>query len=113
MSKYGYDCLNTHNCGCGFISNKLESNCLHCGSSFIEIVNVVETKYEITPERLLGVETTQGFINKINPNIKGFVDIGYMVHDLRDLKYYISDDSDETVSFEEYVKLFYSTEDTL
>ena len=61
-----------------------------------------------TPERLLGVETTEGFINKLNQNIKGFVNIGYTTCDPRELQYYISDDSDETVSFEEYLKLFYN-----
>ena len=63
-----------------------------------------------TPERLLGVETTEGFINKLNQNIKGFVNIGYTTCDPRELQYYISDDSDETVSFDDYVKLFYNVE---
>ena len=68
---------------------------------------------EFTPERLLGVETTEGFINKLNPNITGFVNIGYTTCDPRDLKFYISDDSDETASLDEYIKLFYNTENTL
>ena len=63
-----------------------------------------------TPERLLGVETTEGFINKLNQNIKGFVNIGYTTCDPRELQYYISDDSDEAVSFDEYIKLFYDVE---
>ena len=63
-----------------------------------------------TPERLLGVKTTEGFINKLNRNIKGFVNIGYTTCDPRELQYYISDDSDETVSFDEYIKLFYDVE---
>ena len=66
-----------------------------------------------TPERLLGVETTEGFINKLNQNIKGFVNIGYTTCDPRELQYYISDDSDETVSFDEYLKLFYDVEGDL
>ena len=66
-----------------------------------------------TPERLLGVETTEGFINKLNQNIKGFINIGYTTCDPRELQYYISDDSDETVSFDEYVKLFYNVEGVL
>ena len=66
-----------------------------------------------TPERLLGVETTEGFINKLNQNIKGFVNIGYTTCDPRELQYYISDESDETVSFDEYLKLFYDTEGVL
>ena len=67
-------------------------------------------KHKFTPERLLGVETTEGFINKLNQNIKYFVNIGYNTCDPRELQYYISDDSDETVSFDEYVKLFYEAE---
>ena len=66
-----------------------------------------------TPERLLGVETTEGFINKLNQNIKGFVNIGYTTCDPRELQYYISDESDEVVSFEEYIKLFYDVEGVL
>ena len=66
-----------------------------------------------TPERLLGVETTEGFINKLNQNIKGFINIGYTTCDPRELQYYISDDSDEAVSFDEYVKLFYNVEGVL
>ena len=62
-----------------------------------------------TPERLLGVETTEGFINKLNQNIKGFINIGYTTCDPRELQYYISDDSDETVSFREYINRFYKT----
>ena len=70
-------------------------------------------KYKFTPERLLGVETTEGFINKLNQNIKGFVNIGYTTCDPRELQYYISDESDETVSFDDYVKLFYDVEGVL
>lgn len=66
-------------------------------------------KTTFTLEHLLGVETDKGFINKINPNLRSFVDIGYMAHDPRDLQYYISDDSDETVSFDEYINRFYKT----
>ena len=71
------------------------------------------TKDKFTPERLLGVETTEGFINKLNQNIKGFVNIGYTTCDPRELQYYISDDSNEAVSFDEYVKLFYDVEGVL
>ena len=71
------------------------------------------TKDKFTPERLLGVETTEGFINKLNQNIKGFVNIGYTTCDPRELQYYISDESDEVVSFEEYIKLFYDVEGVL
>ena len=78
-----------------------------------------------TPDCLVGVETNKGFI--ISVIEIGFSDImkpSYYVYtteslskedlyDVHSIKYYISDDSDETVSFEEYVKLFYNTEDTL
>ena len=63
----------------------------------------------LTLERLLGVETTEGFIDKIDHEIEGLVNIGYITCDPRGLQYYISDDSDETVSFEEYVNMFYNT----
>ena len=69
-----------------------------------------ESKDRFTPERLLGVETTEGFINRLNHNIKGFVNIGYTTCDPRELEYYVSDESDETVSFDEYVNIFYNKE---
>lgn len=69
-------------------------------------------KGTFTPERLLGVETNTGFITSVEERIymgykarvtttKGF---SYF---METLDYYISDDSDETVSFEEYVRMFY------
>ena len=78
-----------------------------------------------TPERLIGVETDKGFITNVVEI--GFYDImkpSYYVYtteslskedlyDVHSLKYYISDDSDETVSFDEYVKLFYDIEGVL
>lgn len=65
-----------------------------------------------TPERLLGVETDKGFITNVVEI--GFYDImkpSYYVYtteslskedlyDVHSIKYYISDDSDETVSFD-------------
>lgn len=65
-----------------------------------------------TPERLLGVETKTGFITSVEERFymgykarvtttKGF---SYF---METLDYYISDDSDETVSFEDYVRIFY------
>ena len=65
-----------------------------------------------TPERLLGVETNTGFITSVEERFymgykarvtttKGF---SYF---METLDYYISDDSDETVSFEDYVRIFY------
>ena len=78
-----------------------------------------------TPERLLGVETDKGFITNVVEI--GFYDImkpSYYVYttgslskedlyDVHSTKYYISDDSDETVSFDEYLKLFYDVEGDL
>ena len=78
-----------------------------------------------TPDCLVGVETTKGFINTVVEI--GFYDImkpSYYVYtteslskedlyDLHSIKYYISDDSDEAVSFDEYVKLFYDVEGVL
>lgn len=65
-----------------------------------------------TPERLLGVETTEGFITSVfNSWLTGKLLIS--ATNCRNLVasevgYYISDDSDETVSFEDYVNKFYS-----
>ena len=77
---------------------------------------------EFTPERLLGVETTLGFIVDVfgkdytNPLTCFFFETtdGTSYSTYNDgVKFYISDVSDETVSFEEYVKLFYNTDNTL
>lgn len=65
-----------------------------------------------TPERLLGVETNTGFITSVEvifymgyrarvTTTKGF---SYF---METLDYYISDVSDETVPFEQYVRIFY------
>ena len=84
-----------------------------------------DIKDKFTPERLLGVETDKGFITNVVEI--GFYDImkpSYYVYtteslskedlyDVHSTKYYISDDSDETVSFDEYVKLFYEAEGVL
>lgn len=64
-----------------------------------------------TPDRLLGVETTEGFVTSVfNSEYTGRLFIN--ATNCRNLvvsevEYYISDDSDETVSFEEYVNKFY------
>ena len=72
-----------------------------------------------TPDCLVGVETNKGFI--ISVIEIGFYDImkpSYYVYtteslskedlyDVHNLKFFISDYSDETVSFAEYVELFY------
>lgn len=72
-----------------------------------------------TPDCLIGVETTKGFITSIIEI--DFLDIfktSYYVYTteslskedlyaVHNLKFFISDDSDETVSFREYVNKFY------
>ena len=67
-----------------------------------------------TPERLIGVETTEGFVTHTFPS---FSTGRLFLHTtgcrnllVSEVEYYISDDSDETVSFDEYVKLFYIVE---
>lgn len=66
------------------------------------------TKDKFTPERLLGVKTTLGYITTIiNEGVVMLSSNNVYWYNLNLLKYYISDDSDETVSFDEYVKLFY------
>ena len=72
-----------------------------------------------TPDCLIGVETNKGFI--ISVIEIGFYDImktSYYVYtteslskedlyDVHSIKFFISDYSDETVSFREYVETFY------
>ena len=72
-----------------------------------------------TPDCLVGVETTKGFIANVVEI--GFLDImnpSYYVYtteslskedlyDVHNLKFFISDDNDETVTFRDYVELFY------
>ena len=72
-----------------------------------------------TPDCLVGVETTKGFITNVVEI--GFLDImkpSYYVYtteslskedlyDVHNIKFFISDDNDETVSFREYVRIFY------
>ena len=66
---------------------------------------------EFTPERLLGVETDRGHIIATEQGVVVCEGSGGWYVDV--LRYYVSDDSDETVSLDEYIKLFYNTEDTL
>ena len=68
-------------------------------------------------ERLLGVETTEGFVTHTFPS---FSTGRLFLHAtgcrnllVSEVEYYISDDSDKTVSFDEYVKLFYDVEGVL
>ena len=70
-----------------------------------------ESKGEFTPERLLGVETDRGHIIATEKAIVVCEGSGAWFAD--GLRYYISDDSDETVSLDEYIKLFYNTDNTL
>lgn len=61
-----------------------------------------------TPERLLGVETDKGFVEgiaSVDSNI--YLITGSHIISASRCKFYISDDSDETVPFEEYVRIFY------
>ena len=72
-----------------------------------------------THDCLIGVETNKGFITNVVEI--GFLDImnpSYYVYtteslskedwyDVHNIKFFISDDSDETVSFRDYVRIFY------
>lgn len=64
------------------------------------------SKGKFTPQRLLGVLTDHGYIQDVG--ILYVTTTGYHYCTLDTLKFYISDYSDETVSFEEYVKMFYN-----
>lgn len=80
-----------------------------------------ETKDLFTPDCLVGVETNYGYVTSVlsisfgstehfNPSLYVYTTESLSKEDLMDvynLKYYISDESDETVSFEEYVNMFY------
>lgn len=103
--------------------------------SIVEMIQMINEKYGarfilpleedkpiFTPERLLGVETTLGFIVDVfgkdytNPLTCFFFETtdGTSYSTYNDgVKFYISDDSDETVSLDEYIKLFYNTDNTL
>ena len=72
-----------------------------------------------TPDCLVGVETTKGFItNVVEIEFYDIMKPSYYVYtteslskedlyDVHNLKFFISDESDETVSFREYVEIFY------
>lgn len=76
------------------------------GISDLIYLRLNEKKDKYTPARLLGVETDHGYITdagfRYAETTTGDV---YCTRD--DLKFYISDDNDETVSFDEYVDMFY------
>ena len=81
-------------------------------SRYVYLRLATEDKSDVfIPERLLGVETTLGYITTIiNERVVMLSRNNVYWYNLNLLKYYISDDSDETVSFDEYVKLFYDVE---
>ena len=82
-------------------------------------VKSTDEKLKFTPERLLGVLTTGGHIKDVNfskdfySTIKTVQLFNKRWYCPQSLGYYISDVSDETVSFDEYVKLFYNVEGVL
>lgn len=79
-------------------------------------VNHVDEKLKFTTERLLGV-CVYGY-NEYD-YIVGFLKSGAVllesgyVYNAERLSYYASDDSDEIVSLDEYIKLFYNSDNTL
>ena len=79
------------------------------GAGFI--LPLEDDKPKFVPECLLGVETDRGHIIAIKQSIVMCEGSGAWFAD--GLRYYISDDSDETVSFDEYVEMFYNTDNTL
>ena len=72
-----------------------------------------------TPDCLIGVETNKGFIiSVVEIGILDIMNPSYYVYtteslsnedlyDVHNIKFFISDDSDETVSFREYIGMFY------
>ena len=98
---------------------------LECGGNWEKSSNSLEEKLEMdkrfdnvhiylrlankevfTPKRLLGVKTDHGYIQDVGIFYVTTTDYHFCALDT--LKFYISDESDETVSFEEYVKMFYN-----
>ena len=80
-----------------------------------------KTKERFTPQCLIGVETDYGYITEV-VRVEYFSEVSYFVYTteslskedlkyIRNLRYYISDESDETVSLDEYVKMFYTVRD--
>lgn len=74
------------------------------------------------PKRLLGVETNKGFIIGvvISNTFSEYFKPSYYVYtteslskedlyDVHNVKFFISDYSDDVVSFKEYIELFYET----
>lgn len=83
---------------------------------YLHLNESVKFKDKFTPERLLGVETAAGYIKDVNFT-KGFkpeittiqLSNGHW-YCPPSLNFYISDDFDETVSLDEYIKLFYNVD---
>lgn len=78
---------------------------------YLRLTQQEDDKIKFTPERLLGVLTDLGYVEEVGEtylNTEKYLWCGF-----DSVKYYISDDSDETVSLDEYIKLFYNTEDAL
>lgn len=70
-----------------------------------------------TPDCFLGVETDYGYITEV-VRVEYFSEVSYFVYtteslskedlkDIRNLRYYISDESDDVVSLKEYIEMFY------
>lgn len=99
------------------LEDELESDkCSHNIYIYLRLAN----KDDFTPKRLLGVETNCGYITSVviveqftecfKPTLFVYTTESLSKEDLMDvhtLKYYISDESDETVSFTDYVEMFY------
>ena len=98
------------------LDRELAEDKLQTHSSYIYLH--LTTKAKFTSECMLGVETNYGYVTAVYEY--GYIAEGF-VFDLDGVgqyqpsayRYYISDDNDETVSFEEYVKLFYDVEGVL
>lgn len=70
-NKYFYDCLNTHNCGYGFTSDKEEKRCKLCDSSFIDLWKVENNKVSKIFDSIEEIEKAYGVeveIPKTLPN---------------------------------------------
>ena len=78
---------------------------------YLHLTQQDSDKPKFTPERLLGVLTDLGYVEEVGEtylNTEKYLWCGF-----DSVKYYISDDSDETVSFDEYVEMFYNMDNTL
>ena len=79
------------------------------GTGFI--LPLKDDKPKFVPERLLGVLTDHGYVEEVG---EGYLNTEkFLWCSFDSARYYVSDDSDETTSLDEYIKLFYNTENTL